>query len=151
MLTWTITELAVFQIQSFLECLKDLREVTLTPEEAGRVFNARLFAEGTYTRVAVTPDQVVIGTVSVHLLRKYYGPRVVAAQVEDLVVRKEFQGQGVGRALLLHALEIARAAGAYKLVLACTAEVAPFYERVLEGWGREVSLQIRLNESRART
>lgn len=58
-----------------------------------------------------------------------------SAWVEDVVVREDFRGQGLGRALLESVLEWARAQGAVRAQLLADLDNAPalaFYERI--GW-----------------
>jgi len=56
-----------------------------------------------------------------------------AALVEDVAVHPGAQGRGIGRALMQHAMAIAREAGCYKLALSCNhkREAAhAFYDRL---------------------
>ena len=55
------------------------------------------------------------------------------AIVEDVAVHPEAQAQGIGRALMAHAMELAREAGCYKLALSSNlrrVEAHAFYERL---------------------
>lgn len=58
-----------------------------------------------------------VGTLHLYLLPQLAHQGSRAAVVEAVAVHPEVQGQGIGRALMQHALAIAREAGCYKLAL----------------------------------
>ena len=58
-----------------------------------------------------------VGTYALVLVRHLSHRGGRSAVVEDVVVRTDWQGRGVGRAMMAHAAGQARAAGCYKLAL----------------------------------
>lgn len=88
----------------------------LAIEEAEQIFaqfnqypNYRLF-------VACDADRVV-GTFALLIMHNLAHNGTPSAIVEDVVVSAAHQSQGIGRDMMRHAMELAREAGCYKLVL----------------------------------
>ena len=52
------------------------------------------------------------------------------AHIEDVVVRKEFQGRKIGQKIIKYVLEIAKNKGCYKTILDCSDDVKSFYEKI---------------------
>lgn len=67
--------------------------------------------------VACEADGSVVGTYALLVMHNLAHLGTPSAIAEDVVVSAERQGNGIGRALMAHALQQARAAGAYKLAL----------------------------------
>jgi glucosamine-phosphate N-acetyltransferase len=111
-----------------LETLEILAEVGLKPGQAAEVFRNRLRA-GALTFVARAGRRVV-GTVSLLLEQKFLHGGGWVGHVEDVAVHRDYQGRGVGSALVRHATEEARRRGCYKVILNCYERLVPFYERL---------------------
>jgi len=78
------------------------------PPPSAEALQAVAAAEATRLLVARSEGQIV-GSLTLVLVRIPTGLRAI---IEDVVVDERFRGQGVGRALNEHALQVARAAGA---------------------------------------
>jgi glucosamine-phosphate N-acetyltransferase len=114
--------------EGFLESLASLAEVRLTPEQALAVLRNRLRA-GVRTFVARMQGRVV-GTASLVLEQKFIHGGGWVGHIEDVAVQGEFQGRGIGSALVRHATEEARQRGCYKVILDCFEHLVPFYGRL---------------------
>jgi len=114
--------------QDFLDTLSSLAEVNLTLERAKEVFRERL-RNGIRTYVARIDDRIV-GTASLYIEEKFIHEGGCSGHIEDVAVHRDFQGQGVGAALVRNLVEVARAAGCYKLILNCRERTTTFYERL---------------------
>lgn len=119
---------AVDLTKGFLETLARLADVGLNLEEAREVFRNRLRL-GMHTFVALDGDEV-IGTTALLIEQKFIHRGGKCGHIEDVAVHPDFKEQGIGSALVLHAVEQARAQGCYKVILSCFERVAPFYERL---------------------
>ena len=82
-----------------------------------------------YVIVAVDND-VVIGTGSIIIERKFLRGGGIVGHIEDVVVRKECEGTGIGMKLILSLLEYAKRKKCYKTILDCNDDVKPFYEKI---------------------
>ena len=84
--------------------------------------------------VARHPDQGIVGMISAQFVIST-AVGAPSAWIEDMVVREQFRGQGVGKALLNKAREWARSRGAKRIQLLADADNAPaidFYQHL--GW-----------------
>ncbi|MBC7995918.1 MAG: GNAT family N-acetyltransferase [Rhizobacter sp.] len=76
---------------------------------------------------------IAVGTYTLFILPLLAHAGAPEAVVEDVAVHPEAQGQGIGRALMQHAMDLAREAGCYKLALSSNQrreQAHAFYERL---------------------
>ena len=76
---------------------------------------------------------IAVGTYTLFILPLLAHAGAPEAIVEDVAVHPEAQGQGIGRALMQHAMGLAREAGCYKLALSSNQrreQAHAFYERL---------------------
>lgn len=125
-----VTELTYNMVGGdFLETLSHLRETDLSIEEAQQVFLERVRA-GIRTFVTLLlPDEKIVGTASLIVEQKFIRHGGKVGHIEDVATREGYEGLGVGRAVIEHAVQQARAAGCYKVILDCSEENVPFYEK----------------------
>jgi len=89
---------------------------SFTPEEAREQF-VRLSKYPSYRIFAAEVDGVIAGTYALIVLDNLNKRGARAGVIEDVAVRPEFQGKGIGRAMMVHAKEECRRAGCYKMTL----------------------------------
>jgi glucosamine-phosphate N-acetyltransferase len=111
--------------ESFVATMECLSPVGMNHDQLVKVFTQRL-KSGVQTFIAVVGAQV-IGTASLHVLPKLAHQGHPAGLIEDVVVQKDSEHRGVGRALVQRCIEEAHKHGCYKITLDCKAELAPFY------------------------
>jgi ribosomal protein S18 acetylase RimI-like enzyme len=96
----------------------------------GRVLNVDAAAKilrrmGTYPEYAVylaaADDGSVVGTFALLVMDNLAHMGTPSAVVEDVCVDEQFRGQGIGRAMMDFAMELARQHGCYKLALSSNA------------------------------
>jgi glucosamine-phosphate N-acetyltransferase len=114
--------------RGFLETLSSLADVNLTPAEAVKILRNRLRA-GIATYVARVEGRVV-GTASLLVEDKFIHSGGRVGHIEDVAVHPDFKKQGIGAALVRHAIAQARALGCYKAILDCSDSLVPFYEQM---------------------
>ena len=83
--------------------------------------------------VAIMKEQgkeMVVGTITLIVEPKFIfnGGRV--GHIEDVSVKKEYQKMGLGSKLVMHATTVAKELGCVKIVLDCSDETMPFYEKL---------------------
>ncbi len=103
---------------------------SFTLDEA-RAQVARLRMTPGYRLLAALADGEVVGTYALTVIGKLGKRGRPSAVVEDVAVAPARQGQGIGRAMMEHALEQCRKAGCYKLALSSNTkrgEAHQFYE-----------------------
>jgi glucosamine-phosphate N-acetyltransferase len=78
--------------------------------------------------VYVNVHGVPVGTVSLLIEQKLIRDGKKVGHIEDLVVDKNYFGQGVASKLINRCKETARKHDCYKIILDCKEEIAEFYE-----------------------
>ena len=113
------------------KCLSDtlagLAEVGLSAAELRAIMEERR-RTGAYTFVAIDPtSEAVVGTASLITERKFIHRGGRSGRIEDVSVRRGYRGQGLGAALVQHAIQEARRLGCYKVILNCFDQLVPLY------------------------
>ena len=74
--------------------------------------------------------EVVVGTTTLLVEPKFIfnGGRV--GHIEDVSVMRGYENMGLGRRLVSHATQVAKEMGCVKIVLDCSEETMPFYEKL---------------------
>lgn len=86
--------------------------------------------------VAVIPQkrqgirEVVVGTTTLLIEPKFIFNGGKVGHIEDVSVRKGYEDMGLGRRLVSHATQVAKETGCTKMVLDCSDETMPFYEKL---------------------
>lgn len=128
----TVRELKREDIQNgFLQTLDALRQNSskISPEKAHAVFEKIDSNQDHIVAVAVMDDRVV-GTSTLLIESKFIHDGGIAGHIEDVAVRTDLQGKRIGKKIIEYLLEIAKSRGCYKIILDCTEEVKPFYEKL---------------------
>ncbi len=113
--------------RGFIKALCALSDVNLTFEQAVPVFQRRLNS-GLHTYVA-EKDGEIVGTASVFIEPKFIHSGGLVGHIEDVAVDPNRHGEGIGSALVQHLIGHCRDLGCYKILLQCTPELMPYYER----------------------
>lgn len=78
--------------------------------------------------VAVEDDQI-IGVLTLHTQTKLIRDGGIAGFIEEVAVKEQYRGRGIGKMLVEKALKKAQEIGCYKVVLSCFPQRIKFYER----------------------
>ncbi len=97
---------------------------------------------GIRTLVATDECGNVVGTASFFLEKKFTHDCGWVGHVDDVAIRPDWQGSGVGKLLMQYIVRLCRERGCYKVVLDCSEAVAPFYAKL--GF-YEAAVQMRLD------
>jgi glucosamine-phosphate N-acetyltransferase len=93
--------------------------------------------------VAVKEDNQLIGSITILIEQKLIHNGGKVGHIEDVVTRKEYEGMGIGKALVLKALDFAKENKCYKVILDCSKSNIEFYKKI--GFKEhEVSMRIDL-------
>ena len=111
----------------FLETLAALKPVDLSTEAALRLFWTKNNSNLTFVALE---GEAVIGTASLLIEQKFIHKGGLVGHIEDVAVHKDHQKKGVGQALLNRLIEEGRQQGCYKLLLDCSLDLVPFYEKL---------------------
>lgn len=114
--------------KGFLDVLTNLAEVGVTTNKAAEILRTRL-RNNERTFIARVGEQIA-GTASLMVERKFIHHGGFVGHVEDVAVHRDYEGKGIGSALIHHIIEEAKKAGCYKVILSCFDDRIPFYERL---------------------
>jgi len=78
--------------------------------------------------VAVLDSQVV-GAATIFIEQKFINKGGKVGHIEDVAVRKNYQGKGIGQKIIKALVLFAKKEGCYKTILDCQDDLIPFYEK----------------------
>ena len=114
----------------FLESLDSLRKASdLSPKKAKTIFK-KMRSIPDHAIYVVEYDSKIIGSATIFIEPKFIHKGGKVGHIEDVVVSKEHQGEGIGLQLINALIQYAEKKGCYKTVLDCTDEVMPFYKKL---------------------
>ena len=114
----------------FLESLDNLREASnLEHNSAKSILEGILENENHIVHVAEL-DGKIVGSTTLLIEQKFIHEGGFVGHIEDVVVKKEFEGQGIGMKLVLSLLDVANEKKCYKTILNCEDKLIPFYEKI---------------------
>ncbi|HJT50025.1 MAG TPA: GNAT family N-acetyltransferase [Nitrososphaeraceae archaeon] len=82
------------------------------------------------TFVAVKEDGEVIGSITILIEQKFIHDGGKVGHIEDVVTRNGYEGRGVGKALVVKAIDFAAKEKCYKVVLDCSRSNIEFYQKL---------------------
>jgi len=114
----------------FLEALDNLRKTSdLENSKAKEVLKKIKQNENHIIHVAMDGNKVV-GSTTLFIEQKFIHQGGLVGHIEDVVVRKDYEGTGVGMKLIRSLLACAKEKNCYKTILDCKDDVKPFYEKI---------------------
>ena len=114
----------------FLESLDNLRQASnLEYNSAKSILKGILENENQIVHVAEL-DGKIVGSTTLLVEQKFIHEGGFVGHIEDVVVKKEFEGQGIGMKLVLSLLDVANEKKCYKTILNCEDKLIPFYEKI---------------------
>jgi GNAT superfamily N-acetyltransferase len=104
----------------------------LSVEQAKRIFN-RIKSYSSYRIYVAKAGDEVVGTLSLLIMDKLAHLGAPSGIVEDVVVRKDWQGKGIGKKMMKFAIDLCQKIGCYKLMLSSDVKrgiAHNFYEKL---------------------
>ncbi len=125
-----IRELQKKDLQNgFLTTLDSLKQTSnMDKNKAEEVFET-INSNPNHIIVIAELDGKIVGTTTLLIEPKFIHDGGLVGHIEDVVVGKKFQGQGIGNKIVKFLLEVAKNRGCYKTILNCTDDVKEFYEK----------------------
>lgn len=96
-------------------------------------------AQSIYEKISKNQDHVIyvaifnneiVGTASILIEQKFIHNGGKVGHIEDVAVKREFQGKGIGKKIVKALLEYGKKRGCYKTILDCSDELIPFYKNI---------------------
>ena len=114
----------------FLESLDNLRQTSnLEQNSVKNILKKILENENHIIHIAELNGKIV-GSTTLLIEQKFIHEGGFVGHIEDVVVNKEFEGQGIGMKLVLSLLDVAKEKKCYKTILNCEDKLIPFYEKI---------------------
>ena len=114
----------------FFESLDSLRKASnLEQSSAKNILKNILENENHIIHVAEL-DGEIVGSTTLLIEPKFIHQGGFVGHIEDVAVKKDFEGQGIGMKLVLSLLDVAKERKCYKTILNCEDELVSFYEKI---------------------
>jgi glucosamine-phosphate N-acetyltransferase len=114
----------------FLESLDSLRKASnLSPKKAKEIFK-KISLDKNYKIYVAELDSKIVGAATIFIEQKFIHEGGKVGHIEDVVVRKKYQGKGIGQEVVKELVNYAKKKGCYKTILDCSDELIPFYEKI---------------------
>ena len=114
----------------FLESLDSLRQTSNLEQNSARNILKQILGNENHIIHVAELDGKIVGSTTLLVEQKFIHEGGFVGHIEDVVVKKEFEGQGIGMKLVLSLLDIAKKRECYKTILNCEDELIPFYEKI---------------------
>jgi len=131
-----MTEIEIREIEEgdlekeFLETLDFLRKASdLDKSKAKEILEKIKQNSNQIIQVAID-DKKIVGCITLLIEQKFIHDGGLVGHIEDVVVRKDYEGKGIGMKLVTSMLEYAKRKNCYKTILDCKDDVKQFYERI---------------------
>ena len=113
----------------FLETLDFLRRASdLDKNKAKEILEKIKQNSNQIIQVAID-DKKIVGCITLLIEQKFIHDGGLVGHIEDVVVRKDYEGKGIGMKLVTSMLEYAKRKNCYKTILDCKDDVKQFYEK----------------------
>ena len=119
----------------FLETLDFLRNASNLDKNKAKEILKKIKQNTNHIIYVAIDNKKIVGSTTLLIEQKFIHDGGLVGHIEDVVVRKDYEGKGIGIKLVTSMLERAKEKNCYKTILDCTDDVKQFYERI--GFKRE--------------
>jgi len=119
----------------FLETLDFLRNASNLDKNKAREILKKIKQNTNHIIYVAIDNKKIVGSTTLLIEQKFIHDGGLVGHIEDVVVRKDYEGKGIGIKLVTSLLECAKEKNCYKTILDCKDDVKQFYERI--GFKRE--------------
>ena len=116
--------------QGFLESLDFLRKASNIDKNKAREILKKIKQNPNHIIHIAIDNNKIVGSTTLLIEQKFIHDGGLVGHIEDVVVRKEYEGKGIGIKLVMSMLECAKEKNCYKTILDCKDDVKEFYERI---------------------
>ena len=136
-----MTEIIIREIEEddlekgFLETLDFLRNASDLDKNKAKEILKKIKQNTNHIIYVAIDNKKIVGSTTLLIEQKFIHDGGLVGHIEDVVVRKDYEGKGIGIKLVTSMLERAKEKNCYKTILDCKDDVKQFYERI--GFKRE--------------
>ena len=116
--------------KGFLETLDFLRNASGLDKNKAREILKKIKQNPNHIIHIAIDDKKIVGSTTLFIEQKFIHDGGLVGHIEDVVVRKDYEGKGIGIRLVASLLERAKEKNCYKTILDCKDDVKQFYERI---------------------
>ena len=126
--------------KGFLETLDFLRNASRLDKNKARKILKKIkqnftrdqdqFLQRNHIIFVAIDDKKIVGSTTLFIEQKFIHDGGLVGHIEDVVVRKDYEGQGIGMKLIISLLDVAKQRKCYKTILNCEDNLRPFYEKI---------------------
>ena len=121
--------------KGFLETLDFLRNTGDLDKNKANEILKKIKQNPNHIIYVAIDNKKIVGSTTLLIEQKFIHDGGLVGHIEDVVVRKDYEGKGIGIKLVTSLLERAKGKNCYKTILDCKDDVKQFYERI--GFKRE--------------
>ena len=114
----------------FLESLDSLRKASNLEQSSAKNILKNILENENHVIHVAELDGEIVGSTTLLIEPKFIHQGGFVGHIEDVAVKKEFEGQGIGMKLVLSLLDVAKERKCYKTILNCEDELVSFYEKI---------------------
>ena len=116
--------------RGFLETLDFLRNASSLDKNKVKEILKKIKQNPDHIIHVAIDDEKIVGSTTLFIEQKFIHDGGLVGHIEDVVVRKDYEGKGIGIKLVTSMLERAKEKNCYKTILDCKDDVKQFYERI---------------------
>ena len=116
--------------KGFLETLDFLRNASDLDKNKAKEILKKIKQNTNHIIYVAIDNKKIVGSTTLLIEQKFIHDGGLVGHIEDVVVRKEYEGKGIGIKLVTSMLERAKEKNCYKTILDCKDDVKQFYERI---------------------
>jgi len=116
--------------RGFLEALDFLRNASELDKNKSKEILKKIKQNDDHVIYVAVDDGKIVGSTTLFIEQKFIHDGGLVGHIEDVVVRKDYEGKGIGIKLIMSMLEHAKEKNCYKTILDCKDDVKQFYERI---------------------
>ena len=116
--------------KGFLETLDFLRNASGLDKNKTKEIVKKIKQNPDHIIHVAIDDKKIVGSTTLFIEQKFIHDGGLVGHIEDVVVRKDYEGQGIGMKLVISLLDVAKQRKCYKTILNCEDSLKPFYEKI---------------------
>ena len=116
--------------KGFLETLDFLRNASGLDKNKAKEILKKIKQNPNHIIHVATDDKKIVGSTTLFIEQKFIHDGGLVGHIEDVVVRKDYEGQGIGMKMVISLLDVAKQRKCYKTILNCEDSLKQFYEKI---------------------
>ena len=116
--------------KGFLETLDFLRNTSGLDKNKSREILKKIKQNPNHIIHVAIDDKKIVGSTTLVIEQKFIHDGGLVGHIEDVVVRKDYEGRGIGMKLVISLLDVAQQRKCYKTILNCEDSLKQFYEKI---------------------